>query len=159
MEKLPFTLRPAIQADAPAIRALIHAVSINPTGLHWQRFILAVDVQGQMIGCGQIKRHGDGSSELASIAVTPAWRGKGAARAMIERLVGDHPTELYLTCRGELGAFYERFGFKKCTQAEMPPYFRRIYRISRVIRSLRLLPGEMLVMKRPQPKSNAELHD
>jgi N-acetylglutamate synthase-like GNAT family acetyltransferase len=130
---------------------LIHEVQINPIGLHWPRFIVAVDERGQLIGCGQVKRHSDGSCELASIAVIPTWRGKGVARAIIERMLTDHPTELYLTCRAELGSFYERFGFGKTDASEMPPYFRRIYRLSRIIRALRLLTGEMLVMRRPQP--------
>lgn len=135
----------------PAIRALIYKVGINPTSLDWRRFVIAVDEQDQMTGCGQVKPHRDGSHELASIAVTPAWRGKGIARAIIERLLSDCPIELFLTCRAELGPFYERFGFHKIELDEMPPYFRRIYRLSRVIRYLHLMPGDMLVMKRPQP--------
>jgi N-acetylglutamate synthase-like GNAT family acetyltransferase len=154
-----FTLRPAAEADMPAIRALIREAHINPTGLYWKRFIVAVDAQNRFVGCGQIKNHGDGSHELASIAVTPAWRGQGVARAIIERLLADHPIELYLTCRAELGPFYTRFGFSVIEVGAMTPYFRRLYRLASAIRSLRLLPGEMLVMKRPQPTSKPKLHN
>ena len=71
-----YTLRQADSTDAGTIRQIISQAHINPTGLAWQRFILAIDEQGNTIACGQLKPHGDGSLELASIAVTPEWRGK-----------------------------------------------------------------------------------
>jgi hypothetical protein len=43
-------LRPAMEADFPAIKALIHQVGINPMGLAWPNFILAVDEAGAMVG-------------------------------------------------------------------------------------------------------------
>ena len=38
-------LRPATAADFPAIRALIRRVRINPYGLDWRRFLVAVDTE------------------------------------------------------------------------------------------------------------------
>ena len=52
-----FTLRSATAADFPAIRKLIWQVGINPIGLDWRRFVLAVDEEGRLLGCGQIKPH------------------------------------------------------------------------------------------------------
>ena len=86
-----FTLRPAAKQDTPAIYDLIIEGRINPTGIEWQRFILAVTADGEVIGCGQLKPHRDGSLELASIAVTSAWQGKGVARAIIEQLIAGRP--------------------------------------------------------------------
>jgi hypothetical protein len=37
-----FSLRPATVEDDPAIRGLVHIGRINPTGLDWRRFIVAV---------------------------------------------------------------------------------------------------------------------
>lgn len=141
-------LRPAEASDFPAIRDLIRRVRINPLALDWRRFVIAVDENDQMIGCGQIKPHDDGAYELASIAVEPAWRGRGVARAIIEHLLAAHPGVLYLTCRSELESFYRPFGFRPIEAAEMPPYFRRIYRLARWIVRLRFERGSMLVMKR-----------
>jgi len=129
-----FTLRPATADDAAAIRALIRRVRINPLGLHWQRFIVAVSPRGEVIACGQVKPHGDGSRELASIAVAPEWRGLGAARAIITQLVAAHPPPLYLTCRAGLTPFYLKFGFRPIAEAEMPPYFRRLSRLFGLMR-------------------------
>jgi hypothetical protein len=38
------------------------------------------------------------------------------------------PGPLYLTCRTDLGPFYEKFGFRNAEVAEMPRYFRTVYR-------------------------------
>ena len=86
-----YTLRQADLTDAGTIRQIISQAHINRTGLAWQRFILAIDEQGNTIACGQLKPHGDGSLELASIAVTPEWRGRGVARTVIEHLLEKHP--------------------------------------------------------------------
>ena len=141
-----FNLRPATQDDASSIKALIHAVKINPIGLNWQRFIVATTPDAGLIGCGQVKLHGDGSRELASIAVVEQWRGRGAARAMIEYLLAAHPAPLYLTCIDSLGPFYARFGFQETPFGEMPPYFQRIYRLFGAFRGLKLTPKTLLVM-------------
>lgn len=143
-----FHLRRAAAPDAAAIRQLIHDVRIYPIGLDWRRFLLAVTSEGELIGCGQVKPHGDGTRELASIAVVPSWRGRGVARAIIERLLADHPGALYLTCLASNGPFYEKFGFRSIGQDEMPPYFRRLAHLAGIFGALRLSPEQLLVMKR-----------
>ena len=150
-----FALRPATSADFPAIRGLIRLVQINPIDLDWQRFVIAVTPEGEMIGCGQVKPHGDGSRELASIAVTPPWRKQGVARAIIEYLTANEPGTLYLTCRANLGPFYTRFGFKAIEQQEMPPYFRRISRLMKALGILHVVGERLLVMKRENLENKA----
>lgn len=127
-----YRLRRAEPADARQIRRLIHAERLNPLGLDWRRFWLAVDEEGRIIGCGQVKPHRDGSRELASIAVVREWRGRGVAGAIIRQLLAEHPPPLYLTCRAELTGFYARFGFAVAAHpAGLPPYFRRLAQLSR----------------------------
>jgi GNAT superfamily N-acetyltransferase len=103
-------------------------VHINPTGLDWRRFVVAVDGSGRLLGGGQIKPHGDGTRELASIAVWPEYRGQGIARAVIEYLLEHNPPPLYLTCRTPLEALYSKFGFTPLADGQMTPYFRRLSR-------------------------------
>ena len=143
-----FTLRPASFDDAAFIRDLVNAARINPTGLDWQRFVVVVSSDGEIIGCGQVKPHKDGSSELASIVGAPAWRGNGVASAMIEHLVAADPGPLYLTCRSGLGPFYEKFGLRVVDQSEMTPYFRRLTRLVKAIGFVALGSEGMLVMLR-----------
>lgn len=129
-----FHLRPATRRDQAAIRGLIRAVHINPLGIRWRRFVLAVDDGDALIGCGQIKLHADGSRELASIAVVDAWRDQGVASAVINHLMAGEPSPLWLTCRPRLIPFYERFGFRAVEPGQpMPPYFRRILRLVRML--------------------------
>jgi N-acetylglutamate synthase-like GNAT family acetyltransferase len=141
-------LRPAGAKDFPAIRSLIRAAQINPLGLDWRRFIIAVDSAGRLIACGQVKPHQDGSKELASIAVIAEQRRQGVASLIIERLIRSHPGPLFLTCRDTLETFYTRFGFRKLALEEMPPYFRRVARIARIAKALKLVSEDLLVMKR-----------
>jgi N-acetylglutamate synthase-like GNAT family acetyltransferase len=149
-----FDIRPAAQSDLCSIRALIRSVRINPLGLDWRRFVVAVDSKGEVIGCGQIKPHWDGSFELASLAVHLNRRERGVGRALIEHLLNSHPSVIYLTCRAELGVFYERFGFRVAEKSEMPPYFRWIWRLFQVLRTLHLV-GESLLVMVCDPLSNS----
>ena len=143
-----FRVRCAGETDSPLIRELIRDAGINPTGLDWRRFSLAVDEHGAVIGCGQIKPHGDGSDELASIAVVPAWQRRGVATALIRYLLANHPDTIYLTCRRRLGKFYERFGFTAASKDSLPPYFRRVSRASNALERFHILPEGIIVMKR-----------
>jgi amino-acid N-acetyltransferase len=143
-----FSLRAARREDAPAIRRLIWQVQINPMGLDWRRFWLAVDAQDQLLGCGQLKPHGDGSIELASIAVKPACRGQGIARAVIEHLLAQAGRPVYLYCATRMGPFYERYGFRVIGPEVMPAAFRPMWQWAS--RMKKIFPGAflgLLVMK------------
>jgi N-acetylglutamate synthase-like GNAT family acetyltransferase len=144
-----YSLRPAQETDAAAIKDLIHEVGINPMSLDWRRFLVAVDPQGQVIATGQVKPHGGSIHELASIAVLPGHRGEGIARAIIEQLLRDSPRPLYLTCRSRLEPFYQKFGFQPLSYDEMPRYYQRISKLVRVVAAVaRMGEGDGLsVMK------------
>jgi len=142
-----FVIRPAGKRDAQAIRSLIHQVQINPMGLDWRRFILAVGPNNEMIGCGQIKLHKDNSLELASIAVRPDFRGRGVAQKIISVLI-EHEIRrpLFLMCRARLESFYEKFGFRTASSSELPRYFRRIKRLEHIINQHVATDERLLVM-------------
>ena len=98
------------ESDAATIRKIIREARINPFSLELAAFHHRRGRSRQ----GGRHRAGtdyDGSRELASIAVVPACQGKGIATRIIERLLSQNPSPLYLTCRGTLGPFYRRFGF------------------------------------------------
>lgn len=139
-------VRPAVGKDFAAIKALIRETGINPMGLDWRRFIVVELPDGRFAGCGQLKPHSDGSFEMASIAVILAARGQGLARLIIQKLVADASRPLYLTCKSTLGPFYAKFGFQPIQGSDLPKYFRRISRLAGLIRALRLIPVDLLVM-------------
>jgi N-acetylglutamate synthase-like GNAT family acetyltransferase len=142
-----YTLRPARESESAQIKALIRLVGINPIGLDWRRFVVAVNDRDEMIGCGQLKPHGEQILELASIAVTPEHRRKGVASAIIEHLLKDSPRPLYLTCVSSNGPFYEKFGFVSIPYEEMPRYFQRLSKLAMALMSLSNRNDELLVMK------------
>ena len=142
-----YTLRPAKESESAQIKALIHLVGINPMGLDWKRFIVAVNERDEIIGCGQLKPHGKEILEMASIAVVPEHRGKGIARAVIEHLLKDSPRPVYLTCISSIGPLYEKFGFRAMPYDEMPRYFQRLSKLAMALMSLSKRNDELLVMK------------
>lgn len=144
----PFILRPATQADQNQIRKLVWKAGINPSGLKWPHFVVAATPRGEVVACGQVKPHADGTQELASIAVKPSWQRRGLARAIIERLLASHSGELYLMCRSSLGPMYEKFGFQAVGPDQMPRYFQRVRRLV-ALAEVWLPEGEtLLVMRR-----------
>ena len=124
-------LRKAERADRAAIWRLIFSERLNPLGINWRRFVLAVDEAGAIVGCAQVKPHGDGTRELASLVVVPSWRGRGVSRRLIETLQADAGPPLYLTCRSGLTEFYARFGFRPLEDQELTTYYRRLKRLVR----------------------------
>jgi len=140
-------IRPAREAEAAQIRDLIHLVGINPMGLDWKRFVVAVNDHDEMIGCGQLKPHGQDVLELASIAVYPEHQGKGVARAIIEHLLKDSSRPLYLMCQSSLGPFYEKFGFRGISYEEMPRYFQRMSKLAGLVTTLAQREERLLIMK------------
>ena len=141
-----FVLRPARAQEFSAISRLIKQVRINPTGLDWRRFVVAVDGDGTLLGCGQLKPHRGGIVELASIAVVPAQRQRGIARLIIENLLVLAPRPLYLTCRSRLGPFYMKWGFRSLEFSEMPAYYRRLAKVMSIVGNLFLPDERLLVM-------------
>ncbi len=107
-----------------------------------------------VVGIGQIKVHGDGSRELASIAVIPEARGQGIARTLIDHLLAGEIGDVWLTCRPELRAFYRPFGFVDVDDPRsLPPYFRRIARVMGWLRRVGLDFGPA-ILRRSAPRTD-----
>ena len=142
-------IRAATAVDQKAITQLVRSARINPFGLHWPRFIVA-EAAGQLVGVGQIKILGDGTPELASIAVTPACQGLGIGGAIVETLIARAAGPLYLRCASHNESYYPRFGFRTLTPKEMPGNLARTYRIAnrvmQVINWFTGSQGQLLIM-------------
>lgn len=144
---LNYEVRPAVESEFPQIKHLINEGGINPMGLDWKRFLVAVEENGRVIGCGQIKPHGQDILELASIAVTPSYQKQGIARKIIERLLEQSPRPLYLMCIEHNGPMYEKFGFRAIELDEMPRYFHRMRKLFDLSKAVRKIDEGLLVMK------------
>jgi N-acetylglutamate synthase-like GNAT family acetyltransferase len=144
---IDFNIRPACESEFHVIKDLIHLTGINPMGLDWKRFIVAVNDENQVLGIGQVKPHGQDVFELASIAVYPEYRSQGIARAVIEHLLKDGPRPLYLTCISTLEPLYQKFGFQTISFDAMPRYFQRISKLANVVFTFANRDDRLLVMK------------
>jgi N-acetylglutamate synthase-like GNAT family acetyltransferase len=131
-------IRPAVDADAATIKAMVRAERVNPRNLHWPRFLVA-EVGGRIVGVQQIRIHKGGTREVASRVVLPKFRRRGIGTDLLRAaLVREHST-LYLQCNENWTPYYERFGFRRVEPAELPADLRREHRIARVFVALRSL--------------------
>jgi N-acetylglutamate synthase-like GNAT family acetyltransferase len=122
-------LRAATAEDQATIRRIIRDARLNPFGLHWQRFIVA-QAGEEVVGIGQVKILGDGTPELASLAVLPAYGRTGVGSALVWTLVGSTAGAIYLRCASHNESYYHRFGFRTLAPLEMPGSLRRMYRLA-----------------------------
>ena len=140
--------RQAGPEDWLAIRGMIRKERLNPLGLDWKRFVVAIDEEGDIVACGQVKAHADGSRELASLVVQEPWRGSGLGRVIIELLKSSSDPPLWLTCRSTLIPFYIRFGFHEVRdRSAMPRYFRWASRLMNVFIKVTRTDNYLAVMR------------
>lgn len=119
-------LRAATVEDQATIRRMIRSARLNPFGLHWQRFVVA-QCCNQVVGIGQVKILGDGTPELASLAVLPEYQNSGIGSCIVWTLIDRTQGPIYLRCADHNEGYYLRFGFRTLTPAEMPRSLRRFY--------------------------------
>ena len=105
------SIRHAQPQDHHAIGDFVRSERLRPTGLHWQRFTLALDSQGRIAGAIQIRHHRDGSRELGSFAVRPDLRGRGVGGGLVEHALVRNPGPVYLVTREQLIAYFQRWDF------------------------------------------------
>jgi N-acetylglutamate synthase-like GNAT family acetyltransferase len=147
---VPYAIRNAVQSDEASIKRLVRAAGINPLDLRWARFLVAED-EGHVMGAIQVKPHGDGSRELASLAVVPERRDLGVGSELVRTVLAAETGPVYLTCADRLEGYYIRFGFRSLEPDEMPPYFRRLSLLTRVLGAILRVFGQhwrILVMVR-----------
>ena len=93
--------------------------------------VLFALADGEAVGCCALIRLADGGFELAKMAVTDAWRGRGLGRALmaaaVERARAAGAPRLYLETNSGLApalALYRSFGFAEITPETPSPYAR-----------------------------------
>jgi amino-acid N-acetyltransferase len=101
-----FRIRPARTTDVPGIAALVNAYAQERILLAKERVTLYEDVQEfrvaeavwpgrgnggtdrpELVGCGALHVMWEDLAEVRTVAVAPAWRGRGVGRLVLESLV------------------------------------------------------------------------
>lgn len=145
---LLYALRAATPEDMAAIKRMVRAARLNPMGIDWPRFTVAVAASGKVLGCVQVKPHRDGSQELASLVVRPPWRGQGIGAALVRHAQQSAGPPLWLMCRAALMPFYRQFGFVQVQDAgRMAPYYRRVFRLVRLLQPLVSAVDRLSIMR------------
>jgi amino-acid N-acetyltransferase len=139
-------LRPATRADEPAIHALVRTERLNPSGLDWPNFTVAVGEDGAIVGAVQLRSHADGSRELGSFVVASDARGRGIGGRLIDVLLkrphSPSNTPVHMITASAHAGHYRRWGFRLIEPQQAPRAVRFNYRMGRLARVLSLLRGE-----------------
>ena len=115
------SIRPAAPRDQSHIVALARGERVKPTGLDWQRFVVAED-DGKIIGAVQLRAHPDGSRELGTLVVAPAFRRRGLAARLIESRLADAPGPVLVITGARHADYYRRWGFQRIQPGKAPPF-------------------------------------
>lgn len=119
------TIRRATIADAPAIGALVNQYAARGMMLpksqvqvyeSLREFVVAVDEEGTVLGCGALRLMWNDLAEIRSLAVDERATGTGLGRRMVEALV-DEAKEMGLARVFALTyqqVFFEKLGFEVC---------------------------------------------
>lgn len=122
--------RKAILPDAVAIHDLIapcaETGALLPRSLaeicENVRDFVVVEERRQVIGCGALHLYGAHLAEIRSIAVDPAWQGRGAGRRLMKALLAEaahhHVTAVCLFTR--IPAFFAPLGFSVAQREDLP---------------------------------------
>jgi amino-acid N-acetyltransferase len=91
----PPKIRTAVQTDARRIHALIEQHleegrllrrDLGELTAHVDRFVVAVDGRGAIVGCGELAPLSPAVAEIRSLVVTRARRGDGLGRRIVREL-------------------------------------------------------------------------
>lgn len=155
-------IRRAEAVDQLGITAMVHAERLNPHGLDWRNFVVA-DEAGRLIAAAQIRRHGGGAHELGSLVVEPSRRGQGLAARLIERLLMEEASTVYVVTGRRHASHYARWGFAPLPFREAPAAVRRNYLLGQTIGALHAVATRrpinhlMVLRRQAEPETAAAI--
>ena len=119
-------LREVQAEDLPAVIALLKDCALPVDDLDsvdLEHFELAVDVEGRVIGLAGLEVTGS-AALLRSVAVSPAWRGKGLGEHLVSRRegtarsAGSSTVYLLTTTAAD---YFRRLGYLDIPRDKVPP--------------------------------------
>jgi amino-acid N-acetyltransferase len=147
----PVSIRRAEASDQTAITQLVRGERLNPNGLGWANFIVAV-MGNTLVGAVQMRQHADGSRELGSLVVSRAHRGQGMAGRLISALLARHPGRVHVITRHTNAGHYRRWGFAVIGAGDASGSVRRNRLLGQMASVLALLrgrrPARLVILRR-----------
>lgn len=129
---MPVDIRKAAAADQAALVALVESERLNPHGIDWPNFFVAVEAE-RLVGAVQIRRHRDGSRELGSLVVAPSLRAHGLGGRLIEAALSAETGPVHMITGRAFAAHYTRWGFLPIAARCAPAGIRRHYVLGQLI--------------------------
>jgi amino-acid N-acetyltransferase len=116
-------LRAATEADLPAVERLLTAAALPLAGVAEAitTFVVA-EHRGELVGVAGLELCCD-NGLLRSVAVAPAWRNHGLARALVSRVIAEaeerrlHAMYLLTTTAAH---YFPKFGFTETAREAVP---------------------------------------
>jgi amino-acid N-acetyltransferase len=136
----PLLVRGAVALDQLAIMQLVHSERLNPHGLGWANFVVAV-IGNTVVGAVQMRQHAEGSCELGSLVVSRAHRGQGIARRLIDALLARHGGTVHVITHRVNAGHYHRWGFAVIDPCAAPRTLQRNLLLGQTAGLLALLQG------------------
>jgi amino-acid N-acetyltransferase len=125
-------IRRATVGDQAAIGRLVRRARLNPRALDWRAFVIA-EADHQPVGVAQVRRHPDGSRELASLVVLAEDRGRGIAARMIDALLDDETQPVFTLLDRRYAEHFTRWGFQPIPATDLPDSLKRQLRLGQVV--------------------------
>ena len=125
-------IRRAREEDQQAITAKVRKARLNPSGLDWQGFVVA-EQGGRIVGVVQLRRHPDGTTEMASMVVDADARGRGTGARMIDLLLAEESGPVYAVLDRRYVDHYARWGFVPAEPDRLPAPIARTLRVGRAV--------------------------
>jgi amino-acid N-acetyltransferase len=114
-------VRAARAADEADVLALLRSYAGLEVGFAAAEFAVAADARG-LVACGRLRRHADGSLELASVATRADHQGRGLGGRIVARLLADVREPVYALALAP--GFFERHGFREVARDGLPASVR-----------------------------------
>lgn len=128
----PIEIRRAHAADQSAIVALVRSERLNPSDLHWTRFVVARR-GALLIGAVQLRRHADGALELGSLVVRREERGHNLSARLIDVVLMEVPAPVHVITAAAHAARYARWGFERIPARAAPRSVRRNWLLGQIL--------------------------
>jgi N-acetylglutamate synthase-like GNAT family acetyltransferase len=137
---MQIAIRAAEAADGAAIRELVRAERLNPTGLDWRNFVVAARGR-EIVGTAQLRPVALGVAELGSLAVAPAERGRGLAARLVEAALARAPERVLVIAPRSRAVYFAPWGFRTVPFAAAPWRVRINYLMGQAGSVVALLRG------------------
>jgi len=108
-------VRPARDRDRREVVSLLRSERLEPSFV--QREFLVAEHRGRIVGCARLKFLGD-AYELASVAVSPAYRRRGVGTLLVRQCLDLADGEVF--CLAERPGLFERLGFIAAEHRALP---------------------------------------